>query len=104
MSYLELKDKYIYINKAIFEYTNRIKLICDDTELAVMTKYDTLKYKYEAIKGKIVKLYLEIENNWFYYEKIIIYDKNFTINQTQIKKYLKDRKELIKEIIGYGAK
>lgn len=97
MKYLLYNNGNITINNDVFKYTNKIRLEINDKSSYDLNNNTLKKFKYDFNNNDIIKLYLYINNEWFYYEKIIIKFESITIPESIINDILIKHEERIKE-------
>ena len=102
MKYLSISNKNLIINKEIFDITDKVKIMHDKDEIIILTKDDNNYVPMNYPKGYLLKLFVLINDNWLYYEKIFFNYEIINISSENIEKYLLDRKKFIKEFLSYG--
>jgi len=103
MHFLTVKDKKIFINDSVFEYTKQVRLMHESTEICIISKNDSRSVEIYAPKGQVIKLYFRVNDDWLYFEKVIFNYETIKIDQDTLSKYLVERREIMKEIVGYGT-
>ncbi len=102
MHFVSIKDKNLLINNDVFKYTNQIKIVHDNKEICILSSKDSRNVFYDAPKGQILEVYFKVQNDWLFYDTLAYSYVTMKVSQDQVEKFLLDRRDLIKEILGNG--
>lgn len=102
MKFISINNKNLIIDDLVFKYTKKVRIMDNDYEVCALSEKDSLKILYNVPKGRILKLYLLINNDWLYYEKIVYNYETLEVNKEMVENYLLARSEKTKEIIENG--
>lgn len=102
MRYLSVINKTIHIDNLVFDLTERIKITDGKKDLCILNKKDSRDINLSIPRGQILKLYLNVNDDWLYFDKLIYTYDTLKVDKESVDKMLLSRKEMIKEIIKYG--
>lgn len=103
MHFLTVKDKNLIINDSVYEFTDQVRLMHEFNEICIVSKNDSRSVEIHAPKGHVIKMYLRINDDWLFCDKVIYNYETIRIDQDTINKLMGERKEIMKEILGYGT-
>lgn len=104
LHYLSIINKIIHVDNLVFDLAEKVKITNDNEDLCFLTKKDSTDIVLDVSRGQILKLYLNVNDDWLYLDKIVFNYDTLKIDKDAIDKILIARKDLIKEIIDYDIK
>lgn len=102
--YISVENKKLVINDIVFAYTDKIRIMSNDIEFCILQHYDSRIIEINALKGQVIKLYIYINDDWLYLDKIIYNYETINITNDLVLSFLTKRENLIKGIMQYGIK
>lgn len=103
MHFVTIKDKNLIINNDVFKYTDQIKIMHNKKVICIFSSKNSGSVYYDVSKGQVLEIYFKTKDDWLYYETLVYSYVTMRVSQNQVEKILFDRKNLIKEILGYGT-
>ncbi len=97
MREIYIKNNTLYINSDLFNFCKNVKIVYRDSVLKILDM-DNIQFDINIKKVEVLKVYVYINNDWYYYGYLLNNDTLNSVTSHKIESILRKRYRLIKEI------